>query len=116
MQVEIKQVDVISITKICFVLYAILGLVIGVIYVFMALLLGSFLDYAVAQEDIGLLRVAATGFGFLLVPLLALFYGCVGAIGGLFFGLFYNVISKAIGGIRLVASGDDACFPKTSIE
>jgi hypothetical protein len=116
MQVEIKQVDVISITKILFVLYAILGLIIGVIYVFMALMLGSFLDYASAEEDLGLLRIAASGFGLLLVPLLALFYGCIGAIGGLLFGLFYNVISKAIGGIRLVVSGDDACSPETSIE
>jgi ABC-type multidrug transport system fused ATPase/permease subunit len=116
MQVEIKHVDILSITKICFVLYAILGLIIGVIYVFIALVLGSFLDYASAQGDLGLFRVAATGFGFLLVPLLALFYGCVGAIGGLFFGLFYNVISKAIGGIRVVASGDDACLSDTSIK
>ena len=116
MQVEIKHVDIVSVTKICFVLYAILGLIIGVIYVFMALLLGGLLDYASAQEDMGLLRVAATGFGFLLVPLLALFYGCVGAVGGLLFGLFYNVVSKAIGGIRVVASGDDACISSNSIE
>ena len=116
MQIEIRHVDVLSITKICFVLYSILGLIIGVIYVFMALVLGSFLNYASAQEDLGLFRVAATGLGFLLVPLLALFYGCIGAVAGLLFGVFYNLVSKAIGGVKLVASGDDVCLVRTSTE
>jgi hypothetical protein len=116
MEIEIKHVDVASVTKICFVLYSILGLIIGVMYVFMALVLGSALNYASGQNDLGLLRVAATGFGFLLVPLLALFYGCVGAIAGLLFGLFYNLISKAIGGVRLVVSGDEVLTARTSIE
>ncbi len=115
MKIEIRQVDVISITKIAFILYSILGLVIGFIYVFLAMMLGSFLDYA-AQEDIGLLRVAATGFGLLLIPLLALFYGCVGAIAGLLFGLFYNVIARAIGGVGLTVSTDEAPVSGTSTE
>ena len=115
MKVEIRQVDVVSITKIAFILYSILGLIIGVIYVFVAMMLGSFLDYA-AQEDIGLMKVAATGFGVLLIPLLALFYGCVGAIAGLLFGLFYNVTARAIGGVGLTVSTDEACLTRTSIE
>jgi len=116
MKIEIKHVDVASIAKICFVLYSILGLIIGVMYVFMALVLGGALNYASAQDDLGLLRVAATGFGFLLVPLLALFYGCIGAIAGLLFGLFYNLVSKAIGGVRLVVSGEEVLTARTSIE
>jgi hypothetical protein len=82
----------------------------------MALVLGSVLDYASAQEDLGLLRVAATGFGFLLVPLFAFFYGCMGAIAGLIFGLFYNLVSRAIGGVKLTVSGDGVVSAGTSTE
>jgi hypothetical protein len=116
MEIEIKRVDIASITKICFVLYSILGLIIGVIYVFMALVLGSALDYAAAPDDLGLLRVAATGVGLLLVPLLALFYGCIGAIAGMLFGIFYNLVARAIGGVKLSVSGNEVLPASTSIE
>ena len=115
MQVEIRQVDVISITKISFILYSILGLIIGVVYVFVALMLGSFLDYA-GQEEMGLMKVAATGLGVLLIPLLALLYGCIGAIGGLLFGLFYNLVARGVGGIGMTVSVDETVAAKTSTE
>jgi ABC-type multidrug transport system fused ATPase/permease subunit len=108
MQVEIKHLDIVSVLKVCFVLYAILGIVVGLIYVFAALILGSFLDYGDVLGEGGLLRIAATGFGILLIPLLALVYGCLGALGGLIFALIYNLISKALGGIKVSLTGETA--------
>ena len=101
MRVEIKRVDVGSLVKICFVVYAILGLIVGLVYVIVALAASSLLDLAGATEGTALLRIAATGAGILLVPLFALFYGIVGALAGLIGGVVYNLVSKALGGLRL---------------
>jgi hypothetical protein len=101
MRVEIKRVDVGSLVKICFVVYAILGLIAGLVYVIFALAASSLLDLAGATESTALLRIAATGAGILLVPLFALFYGIVGALVGLVGAVVYNLVSKALGGLRL---------------
>ena len=105
MQVEIKHLDVASVVKICFVIYAILGIVVGLVYVIFAMIFSSFLDATGAFEATSVLRIAATGFGILLVPLFALLYGIIGAIGGFIFAVVYNLASKALGGIRLTLEG-----------
>jgi hypothetical protein len=106
MEVEIKHLDVGSVVKIAFVLYAILGLIIGIVYLIVAVVFSGFLDLGYGARDSWLLRTAATGFGILLVPLLALLYGFLGAIGGLIFSLLYNVISRTVGGVRVGLKGE----------
>ena len=101
MHVEIKRLDVASVVRICFVMYAILGVVVGLVYVVFALLFSSFMDLTGAFEDSPLFRVAATGVGMLLVPLFALIYGLIGALAGLIGGVVYNLVAKALGGVKL---------------
>jgi hypothetical protein len=113
MRVEIKRIDVASLVKICFVIYAILGMIVGFVYVVFALVFSSFLDLAGASEGTALLKVAATGAGILLVPLFALFYGIFGSLAGLVGAVVYNLVSKALGGLRLTleAEGTEAAAP-----
>jgi hypothetical protein len=106
MQVEIRHLDIGSVTKVCFVLYAMLGVVIGIVYLVAALVLSSLMDYGDALENARLLRVAATGLGILLIPLLGLLYGCLGALIGLVFAAIYNLVSKTMGGIKLSLTGE----------
>ena len=40
------------------------------------------------------------------MPLLALVYGCIGAVAGLIVSAVYNLIAKVIGGVKLTLSGD----------
>jgi hypothetical protein len=107
MQVEIKRLDVWSLVKISFLIYAVLGIIVGVIYIFFALLLGGLVGYNEALDG-GLFRIAATGVGVLLVPLLALFYGLIGAIGAAILAVVYNVLSRTIGGVKLTLQADSA--------
>jgi hypothetical protein len=106
MHVEIKHVDITSVVKVCFVIYAILGMVIGLVYVLIALIFTSLLDFGSAFEGSGLLRIAATGIGILLVPLFALFYGLIGALAGLIGAAVYNLVAKALGGVKLTLEAD----------
>ncbi|HVP57224.1 MAG TPA: DUF3566 domain-containing protein [bacterium] len=101
MRVQIKRFDITSVVKISFVIYAILGMVVGLIYVLVAVLFGSLLDLSDAFQGTELFRIAATGIGILLVPLFGVLYGVIGALGGLLGAAVYNLISKALGGVKL---------------
>jgi len=115
MRIEIRRFDVASVAKICFVLYAILGMLIGLVYVLIALVFSSVLDFASALEGTALLRVAATGVGILLVPLFALFYGVIGGLAGLVGAVVYNLVSKAIGGVKLTLETEGTNGPATGL-
>jgi hypothetical protein len=106
MEVEIKRLDVGSVVKVAFVLYLVIGIVVGVIYMLMAVVLGGFLNYGYGPHEAWMGRTIATGLGVLMIPFLALLYGCLGAIGGLIFGLLYNVIAKTIGGVKVRFKGE----------
>jgi hypothetical protein len=106
MEVEIKHLDVGSVVKVAFVLYVVIGLVVGVIYMLVSVILGGLLDYGYGPHEAWMGRTLAAGLGILLVPLLALLYGCLGAVGGLILALLYNVIAKTIGGVKVRFQGE----------
>jgi hypothetical protein len=106
MEVEIKHLDVGSVVKVAFVLYLVVGIVAGVVYLIVTLILGGFLDYGYGPHQAWMGRTIATGVGLLMIPFLALLYGCFGAIGGLIFGLLYNAIAKTIGGVKIRLKGE----------
>jgi hypothetical protein len=106
MHVEIKRLDVASVVKISFVIYTVVGIMVGIVYVLVALVFGSLMNLGGVPEGSGLLRLAATGFGVLLIPLFALFYGCIGAVGGAVLALVYNAIAKTLGGVRITLTGE----------
>ncbi len=106
MEVEIRRLDVGSIVKVAFVIYVAIGIVVGVIYVLMAVVLGGLLDYGYGPPEAWMGRTIATGLGVLMIPFLALLYGCLGAVGGLIFALLYNVIAKTIGGVKVRFRGE----------
>ncbi len=108
MEVELKHLDVGSVVKVAFLLYVVAGIVVGVLYMFMAVILGGFLNYGYGGHEAWMGRTIATGLGVLMIPFLALLYGCLGAIGGLVFALLYNVIAKTIGGVKVRLKGEVA--------
>jgi hypothetical protein len=103
-QVEIEHLDVASVVKISFLIYAAIGLAVGVVYVLVMLVLGGIVGDEVLGG--GALGLAATGLGLLLVPVLALVYGLIGAVGGAVFAVVYNALAKAIGGVKVTLKGE----------
>ena len=63
MEVEIKHLDVGSVVKVAFVLYLVVGIVAGVVYLIVTLILGGFLDYGYGPHQAWMGRTIATGLG-----------------------------------------------------
>ena len=66
MNVEIKHLDIISVMKVCFVIYAIIGVVAGLVFLFITLLTSGLAGYGHEYGYGGFGRLAATGLGVLM--------------------------------------------------
>jgi len=106
MNFELKKIDVWSCIKISFILYGILGLIIGIFYaIFFAFLGGIFNTFG--GREFGSLGGLFSGVvGVFMVFFLALFYAVIGAIFTAVFVWLYNVIARAAGGIRFNLEGE----------
>ena len=93
---RITHIAPLSVAKVAFILYGLLGLVIGVIFAF-ASLLGATLG-AVSGDHSAFFGAI---FGVGAVVLMPLLYGGFGAIGALIAAAIYNVVAGMVGGIEL---------------
>lgn len=91
--VQIRRVDPVAAGKVLGVIYAILGLVIG------ALFLVLMLVGAVAQGD-GQALVGGVIGGIVMVLFVPLFYGIMGFLFGALGALLYNFCAGLVGGIE----------------
>jgi hypothetical protein len=94
--VRITRIGLVSAAKVAFVIYAVIGLIVGCI-VAVASLLGATLS-AVSGD-----RSAIFGaiFGVGAVILLPLMYGFFGALGALASAALYNLTAGVVGGVEL---------------
>lgn len=92
---SIRRVDPVSAMKVCAVLYAAIGLFIGAIIS----LIGMAGFMARAGQDL------PGAFGFLFgaaaIIIAPVFYGIIGAIGGLVMAALYNLVAQFTGGIQI---------------
>jgi hypothetical protein len=102
---ELKRVDLWSLFKVAFLLYAVAGLVAGIFYAFFLLLAGAFQN-AFLGEDFPRLGFLSGALGIVLVPLFALFYGALGSVVVTVAGFLYNTFARFVGGIRVSADVD----------
>lgn len=93
----IKRIGVASVGKVCGILYAGLGFIVGAIFSMFAVF-GAALG-AAGNDGPG----AAFGiiFGLGAIILLPVFYGVMGALGGMLMAALYNVVASFVGGIEL---------------
>ena len=93
---RIIRVSPLSVAKVAFVLYAIIGLIIGAI-IACASLLGA--TFGAHQGDGSALFGALFGMGAVIfMPIL---YGFFGALGALISSAVYNLVAGVVGGIEL---------------
>jgi len=93
---RITRVSPVSVAKVAFVLYAIIGLIGGLFFAAFSLLGAAI---GAAQHDASPLFGALFGVGAVLFfPIL---YGCLGALVGLIMSAFYNLVAGFVGGIEL---------------
>ena len=100
--VEVRRVDLWSIFKVAFLLYATLGLIAGLFYGLIFVVLGQLGSFLGNDEIPGLGFL--TGFiGVLAVPVLAIVYGVLGSIVVTIGGGLYNLATRFVGGVKIDA-------------
>lgn len=92
-KIKIKKIGVLSLGKISALLYAIMGLIVGV---FMALI--SLIGATFSQSTTGMFGML---FGVGAIILLPIFYGAMGFVTGVITAWLYNIIANWIGGLEV---------------
>ncbi len=101
----LKRVDLWSLFKMAFVLYATIGFVAGLFYAMMIAFIGSL--GAMWGEDIPGLSKFTGAIGIIAVPVLAMVYGVLGSIVVTIGGALYNVAARFVGGLKVVVDVSD---------
>jgi hypothetical protein len=103
--VEISRLDLVSLFKVAFLLYATLGLVAGLFYGLIIMVAGQIGSFLGEDELPGLGYL--TGFvGVLAIPVLALIYGIMGSVVVVVGGALYNLAARLVGGVKFDVSTD----------
>lgn len=98
---RLKRVGVLSVALTLGAVYAVLGLVIGLIFATISVLGMGLAAATRDSEGAGVTGVFGLIFGVGAVIVLPLFYGMLGFLGGALSSALYNVMAKLTGGIEL---------------
>jgi len=113
-QLEIKRIDLWSLFKIAFIIYAIVGILVGVFFFFFSLLMGSIGSSMAYEEEFSGFPFLGGAVGLLMIPFFAFFYGVIGSVFATIGAWIYNLICTAIGGLRVHANAD-GWVPSTAV-
>jgi len=94
----IRQVGVLSVGKVGGIVYGCIGLLAGAIFAMISVL-GGFAGLLSDQGQAA--GVVGMFFGVGAVIVLPVFYGCLGALMGMFVAAVYNVAARVVGGIEI---------------
>ena len=97
---ELKRIDLGSLFKVAFVLYAALGLFAGLFYGLIFMLIGQF-GGLLGEDQIPGLRYLTGFVGVLAVPVIATLYGILGSVVVVAGGALYNLATRWAGGVKL---------------
>jgi hypothetical protein len=89
--VVLKRIGILSLAKLEAILMAIFGLIMGLFYAIFSSLLNSAEFTTETVIDFG-------WWGVLIFPI---FYGIMGFVTGIVGALFYNLVAKWVGGVKL---------------
>jgi hypothetical protein len=92
--VVIKRFNPVSVGKLAFFVYAIIGLIVGAFVSLAGLVAGG----VMANEGLSFFPML---FGQLAIIVLPIVYGCIGAITGMIGAVVYNVVAGKVGGIEV---------------
>ena len=97
---ELKRVEIGSLFKVAFVLYAVLGLVAGLMVAMVFMMMGS-LGELFADEHIPGFGAMTGIAGMIMVPIMAMMYGVIGSIVVTIVGMLYNLAAGKVGGLKI---------------
>ena len=113
-KVEISRFDLMSLFKVAFLLYATLGLVAGLFYGLVIMVVGQ-LGSFFGGDDIPGLQYLTGIVGVVAIPGLALMYGILGSIVVMIGGALYNLAARLVGGVKMDVSAMDTPFDTQAV-
>ena len=99
-KVQIKRVGVFSCAKMYSITLAAMGLIVGVIYGLIFMVVGGAM-MAGGGRDAGMAGGSSFVIGLVMMIAIPIFYGILGFIVGIISGLVYNIASGVVGGIEM---------------
>jgi hypothetical protein len=99
----VKRIEPFSLAKLMGVLYAGIGLIIGVVVALIAMA-GMSMGAALEQEGSAMAPLFGAVFGVGAIVFLPILYGIFGFIGGLIGSFLYNVAAGIVGGLEIDVS------------
>jgi len=98
---EIRRINIWSVMKVAFVIFAILGLVIGIFYMVFFMFMGQFMEMATPDEFGGMTGLFSGILGLLAIFFLAIFYAVFGSLMTALFAGIYNLMARGFGGVEM---------------
>jgi hypothetical protein len=105
-RLEVKRIELFSLFKLAFYIYAVIGLIFAVVYGLFMLVVGG-IQSVVFGGDAPNLGVVGIVLGIFAIPLIALVYGAVASVFITIGGWLYNLIAGGVGGLRLEAEVEE---------
>jgi hypothetical protein len=99
-KVQIKRMGVLSCAKIYSITLAAMGLIIGVIYGLIFMVVGGAM-MAGGGRDAGPAGVSSLVIGLVMMIAIPIFYGIIGFVAGIIGALVYNVAAGVVGGLEI---------------
>ena len=93
----LKRIGVLSLAKICAIVYAVLGLIIG-FFVSAIALMGTMIGSAFNESAVPFIGLF---FGIGSIIIFPILYGVLGFLGGLISAAIYNLVARGIGGLEM---------------
>src|SRR5919112_835113 len=99
-KVQIRRMGVLSCAKIYSITLAAMGLILGVIYGLIFMVVGGAIMAGGGRES-GAAGASSLVVGLVMMIAIPVFYGVIGFIGGIIGALVYNVAAGVVGGLEL---------------
>jgi hypothetical protein len=97
---ELRRIDIGSLFKLAFVLYAVLGLVAGLMIALVFMMMGS-LGSLISDEGLPGFGMLTGVAGMAMIPVMSMIYGIMGSIVVTIVGLLYNLAAGRVGGVKI---------------
>lgn len=101
MTYEIKRFDLLSVFKVSFLIYLVLGFLLGLFYgLILMKMIASFSPFMENQMFEGMINISAAGM-FFMVVFMAVLMAVIWAVLTVIAAALYNVLTGALGGIKV---------------
>ncbi len=99
-EMTIKRFGVFSVAKMYGLLMFVFGLIIGVLYGLIFIIMGASMASLAPRDEATIGGLGTIGVGVGMMIGIPIFYGVLGFIGGIIGALIYNALAGVVGGVK----------------